>query len=132
MQSEIPAHRVGSDVFELDPAQSQTVCVNQKWVERCTGESSLQCCIPNRTCGRASVIDVGINIVRREERKVELEGIILAQVRRKTSVLEAVVEKSKTTPSYELRGHLVSETNPRRKIRFLRSAQTLAILIRHS
>ena len=63
------------------------------------------------------------------ELEIELEGVILPKIRRKPAVFEPVIEYPEATTCYEFVRNLVRETESRRKIGFLRVAQSLSVCV---
>ena len=58
-------------------------------------------------------------VVSRRELKVELERIVLPQVRGEPAVLKPIVEHAKSAPGNQFGGDLIGKTNARGKIVFL-------------
>src|SRR6266852_7163743 len=121
LQGKVGTHRIWSLVIKLDSTQGQAVSIDQKWIQRSAGEAGFQSWPPGRSGGGASskVVD-GMSIVGTEEREVELERIVFTNVRRKTPVLESVVEQAKSAASDELGRNLIGESQARGKILRLR------------
>src|ERR1700722_19710448 len=96
LDSEIGTHRVRRLVVELNSAQLQTAGVDQERSKRIAREASFKgrgsAWARRRTPGKRSARADGRNVVGRRVGEIELEGIILANVRRKPAVFKAVVK----------------------------------------
>src|SRR5262249_44357177 len=71
---------------------------------------------------RGTVVGVG-------EIEIELERIVLSEVRRESAVFEAVVEHAEPAAHDEFVGRLISETDTRGEVGVLGIAQTLSVLV---
>src|SRR5207248_2977864 len=90
LHREAATHRVGGLVIKLNSAQSQTSGVDLGWIQGSAGKSSLQSRFPVRA--HKSVVTPGVYewalVARRIELEVELERIVLPQVRREPAIFE--------------------------------------------
>src|SRR5439155_25702254 len=109
---------VGSQVIELNTAQSQTAGDDAKWIQWSARKPGLKCCAANgRRCWRsASSIGNRVASVRRLELEIELERIVFTKVRRETTVFETVVENAKPAASDKFGANLISKTKARRNV----------------
>ena len=83
MHGQVAAHRVGSEVVELNTAQSQAAGNDPKGIQWSAGKSRFQCCTSNGCCScrGASRIGDGVAGVGRLELEIELERIVFPEVR---------------------------------------------------
>ncbi len=133
LHCEIATHGVGSVIVELNSAQSQATGVNQEGTQRCAGEPGLERRIsiraPSWTWCRAPAKSYRSIVISRRELEIELEWIILTQVRRESSVFKPIVEKAKSTPSHQFGTNLISKPKTWSKIGLLRIAQSFAVFV---
>src|SRR4030088_1763851 len=79
LDGQIATHRVGSQVVELNTAQSQAAGDDLEWIQGSARKSRLKCCTPDRGCARRSAPGIcdGVTDVGRLELEIELERIVL-------------------------------------------------------
>src|SRR5258707_782895 len=126
------------DVVELNAAQSEAAGVYQQRTQRRARKpgfkSRIPSCTPAWACGGAwCAIRIrefdrvsGVGWLKLE---IELEGIVLPDVRREAPVLKAIVEESKSGARDKFWGDLVGHAQTRRKIRSLRFPESLAVTV---
>src|SRR5215469_5322908 len=131
LQREIPAHRIRCLIIKLNSTQLQIVGIYRQWVERyaCKPSPDVRAINRRRRTRRAGTVSYRVVVVRTLEIERELEGIVFAQVWRISTVLKAVEEDSKSSPSHKLGIDLIGETETRGKVVVLRVAKALAVLV---
>src|SRR5262245_52133032 len=122
LQSEVSTHRVGGLIIKLDATQSQAFRIYCEWTNRCAGEAGLENSSAAWTrSGTTSEGDWRV-VITSLEIKVELERIILSEIRRESAVLETIVEKPKSGSCHKLGSNLICKANSWSKIGLLRVA----------
>ena len=71
----------------------------------------------------------GMIVIGLGELKIELEGVILPKIRRKTAVLKSIVENSETAARDQLFANLIGKPEAWREICLLRVTKSFAVLI---
>src|ERR1041385_236817 len=121
LQGKVAAHRIWSDVIELDSTKIQTICVYRGRIKRKTRQSGFQCGVAATWVIDRSKRIFGVNVasIRRVPdliMELELEGIVFSQVGEITTVFKTVVEKSKPASSHKLRTDLICEAYARGEV----------------
>src|SRR6476646_1537581 len=81
LNGEVAAHRVRRQILKLDSAQRQPIGVYQQWVKRRARKTGFyrRAACGSRRSASSKVVD-RVAGIRVEERKIELERIVLTEV----------------------------------------------------
>src|SRR5262249_23420609 len=101
-----------------------------EWTNRCAGEAGLENSSAAWTRSWTTSEGDWRVVITSLEIKVELERIILSEIRRESAVLETIVEKPKSGSCHKLGSNLICKANSWSKIGLLRVAQPLSVFVR--